>query len=276
MIAICAIRDLPHYRKHAFVEGLRKVGYSIVQSGRPQGPEDLYVGWNRYGSGETMADTWERQSGTALICENGYIGRDSEGRQYYAIAAHGHNGSGWWPEGHDDRWAALGIELKPWRTPTADGHILVCGQRGIGSKQMASPNGWHDHVAARLRTMTKRPIRIRPHPGNQPAKVALEHDLEGAWACVIWSSASGVKALINGVPVFYDAPAWICEGAAQEVDASLADRIEHEPYSKPELFDADRLRAFRRMADAQFSVAEIEAGIPFARFLAAVKTRAAA
>lgn len=265
MIAICTIRDLPHYRKQAFIDGLGRAGYSIVHSGHPQGPQDLFISWNKYSSAEVMADAWERNGGTALICENGYAGRDAEGRQYYAIAAHGHNGSGWWPEGPEDRWSPLNIPLQPWRTPTESGHVLVCGQRGIGSREMASPNAWHDQVAARLRKMTNRPVRIRLHPGNQPAKVPLEDDLAGAHACLIWSSGSGVKALIAGVPVYFDAPHWICEGAAQEIDVSLGQRIEHEPYSAPELFDADRMRAFRRMAWAQWSVAEIESGEPFIR-----------
>lgn len=265
MIAICGIREQPHYRKQAFLDGLRRAGYSIVNSGRPAGPQDLIVSWNKYAAAESMADTWERCGGTAVIVENGYAGRDAEGRQYYAIAAHGHNGSGWWPEGPEDRWAALGIELQPWREPTPDGHILVCGQRGIGSREMASPNAWHDHVAARLRKITDRPIRIRPHPGNQPAKVPLEDDLRGAHACVIWSSGSGVKALIAGVPVFYDCPHWICEFVGIEIDASLQDRLEHNPWSNPELFNRDRLIAFRRMAEAQWSVDEITSGEPFVR-----------
>lgn len=258
MIAICTIRDLPPYRKQAFVEGLRKVGYKIVTAGNPQGPEDLFISWNKYAQNEQMADSWERAGGTAVIVENGYAGRDADGRQYYAIAAHGHNGSGWWPEGSDDRWAALGIPLQPWREPTPDGHILVCGQRGIGSREMASPNAWHDHVSARLRKITDRPIRIRPHPGNQPAKVPLEDDLRGAHACVIWSSGSGVKALIAGVPVFYDAPAWICAGTAKRIQG------EHLEWSIV-TDEWPRLVALRGMAWAQWSVDEITSGEPFVR-----------
>ncbi len=256
MIALCQIRLQPHYRRDAFEQGLRKAGYRLVNSGRPGGPEDVLIVWNKYGAAESMADTWERCGGTVLVCENGYAGRDSDGRQYYAIAAHGHNGSGWWPEGSEDRWAALNIHLQPWREPTATGHILVCGQRGIGSREMASPNGWHDHVAARLRKMTDRPIRIRPHPGNQPAKVPLEDDLRGAHACVIWSSGSGVKALISGVPVYFDAPRWICELGARRVA---------EYSESANLLDLARPATLGRMAWAQWSVAELESGEPFVR-----------
>lgn len=268
MLAICQIRPLPHYRRDAFEAGLRKAGYSLVNAGRPAGPEDLLIIWNRYGASESMADTWERCGGTVLVCENGYAGKDSDGHQYYAISAHGHNGSGWWPEGSEDRWAALNIPLQPWRAPTDTGHVLVCGQRGIGSREMASPNGWHDHVASRLRKMTDRPIRIRLHPGNQPAKVPLEDDLRGAHACVVWSSGSGVKALIGGVPVLFDAPAWICKGASASVSQANLDDLP--------MREVERVAALHRMAWAQWSVSEISSGEPFVRFLEATKIRAAA
>jgi len=271
VIAVCTIRDLPHYRKHAFLTGLVRVGYRVVSSGHAQGPDDLFICWNKYAANEQMADSWERAGGTALIVENGYAGRDAEGRQYYAIAAHGHNGSGWWPQGDEDRWAALGIALQPWREETPDGHILVCAQRGIGSREMASPPNWDGNAARRLRAMTSRPIRIRPHPGNKPAVIPLETDLAGAHACVIWSSGAGVKALIAGVPVYYDAPYWVCSPAAAKA-ASFG--TVHDVWDAPD--DNRRLAALRRMAWAQWSVAEIESGEPFARYLDAIKLRAAA
>lgn len=270
MIVINQIRMQPHYRRDAFEKGLAKVGYRQVQSGRPAGPEDLLVVWNKYGAAESMANTWEQCGGTVLVCENGYIGRDVEGQQYYAISAHGHNGAGWWPDGAEDRWAQLGIPLMAWREETANGHVLVCGQRGIGSREMASPNGWDGSAARRLKALTNRRIRIRAHPGNQPPATPLETDLGGAYACVIWSSSSGVKALVSGVPVYFDAPHWICEagahrafGMAMEQDVPMRD-------------DTLRMQALRKMAWAQWSVAEIESGEPFARFLSAVKQRVAA
>lgn len=261
MIAVSHIRALPHYRRDAFDAGLRAVGYKLLTQARPAGPEDLLVVWNRYGAAHAMANAWEKQGGTVLVCENGYIGKDDQGRQYYAIAAHGHNGSGWWPSnGGERRFEKLGIEVKPW-VKRPDGYALVCGQRGIGSPSMASPQNWHVNAAAHVAKWHPN-VKIRLHPGNQPAKIPLETDLAGAAYCVIWSSSSGVKALIEGIPVIYDAPHWICEGAASRMRMSFEDPT-----------DDERLEALERMAWAQWSVAEIESGEPFARFLAEIRSR---
>lgn len=256
MIAVCQIRDLPHYRKDAFLKGLRTAGYSVSGSGKPSSPLDLLIIWNRYGGLEKTADTWERLGGTVLVCENGYIGQDKHGHQLYAISAAGHNGSGWWVHTGYDRFSTLGIDVKPWNKENKDGHILVCGQRGIGSRTMASPTSWHDKAALQLKVFSSNKIKIRPHPGNQPAKTTLLNDLEGAYGCVIWSSSSGVKALVNGYPVFYDAPHWICSLAAMKVS----------DINKPNYDDKLRELALVNMADAQWTVDEIASGEPFVRF----------
>jgi hypothetical protein len=264
VIAISRIRPLPHYRREAFDAGLRAAGYSVVQSGRPTGPSDLLVIWNRYGPAATEADNWEAAGGTVLVCENGYAGKDKDGIQYYAIAAQGHNGSGWCPSGNVDRFAALGIELHPW-VHRPDGYALICGQRGIGSPRMASPPNWHMNADRRVRAWWPR-TKLRLHPGNNAPAVPLDDDLAGAAHCVIWSSSSGVRALCLGIPVYFDAPHWICEVAARRL-------------ANPErgVFDDTwRARALWRMAEAQWSVAEITSGEPFVRFREAIEQRSAA
>ena len=255
MIALCVIREQPHYRRDAFVRGLQRAGYTITDKGRPQARDDLLVIWNRYGLNEAMADRWEELGGSVLVAENGYVGKDANGHQLYALAVHGHNGAGWWPSGDEDRFAALNLEVLPW-VSRPDGYALICGQRGIGSKQMASPPNWHVNAA---RLWKRSPIRMRLHPGNNPAPnlPKLEDDLAGAQACVIWSSSSGVKALLAGIPVYYDAPHWICADAAMPLRKSF----EIEQSSLDEL----RLQALRRMAYAQWTIAELETGEPFVR-----------
>lgn len=256
--AFCMVRDQPHYRRDAFLTGLAAAGYAAERR-RPKGPVlpgELLVIWNRYAEYNDIASAFERAGGLVLVAENGYLGRDENGIQMYALACHGHNGSGWWPEGDGSRWAKLGVELKPWRASGA--HLYVRGQRGIGSPLMASPRGWHERTAERLRGMGNRRVQVAAHPG----KPAVDPDQErvigtaiaGAHACVIWSSACGVRALVEGVPVFYCAPHWICAGAARHG----IDQIE-----APVMDDASRLSALERMAWAQWSVAEIATGEPF-------------
>lgn len=255
MIALCNIRPKPEYRRDAFEAGLRRLGYAVTIAGDPKDERDLLVLWNRQGPEQELARNWEMKGGTVIVCENGYIGQDSQGRPNYAIAVGGHNGSGWFPVEQDDRFTPLGIDLKPWQKKGM--HLLVCGQRGVGSTTMASPQGWEDRTAVQLRGMGFK-VRIRRHPGRFPAPVSLTDELRGAEACVVWSSASGVRALIEGVPVVYAAPHWICEGAATR----WAERM-----GELKRDDDARHAAFMRMAHAQWSVAEIEAGEPFARIL---------
>ncbi|MCR4331298.1 MAG: hypothetical protein NUV34_01120 [Sulfuricaulis sp.] len=249
-----------HYRHDVFSAGLHAAGYEVC-SGTPEGASDrVLLMWNRYGGYHEQATRFERAGGTVIVAENGYLGKDSNGNQLYAMARHGHNGSGQWYVGGPERWDALGIELKPWRTEGK--HILVCGQRGIGSPTMASPPNWHETAAARLRKISSRPVKIRTHPGNNAPKIPLADDLRDAWACVIWSSGSGVQALVAGIPVIFDAPNWICEGAAIRGVGHFGDL--------EKMLEAEDMRpqAMQRMAWAQCSLAEIETGEPFRRLLA--------
>lgn len=258
--AWCDIREQPHYRADAFQAGLRAQGFQVLMRqlpSEPPGPQDVLVIWNRYSDKELTADRWEAQGGTVLVCENGYVGRDGQGRQYYAIARHGHNGSGTWPDGGPERWGGLGLELRPWREHGE--HLLVCPNRHFGMKGFAMPQDWEPAALKTLRAATKRPIRVRPHPNGGTPVRALAEDLAGAWAVVIWASSCGVHALLAGIPVICTAPWWICRSAAvarlAELEAPLPDR-------RP---------AFERLAWAQWTLEEIERGEPFAHLLSAAR-----
>lgn len=255
MIAMCNIREEPHYRRDAFIKGLRRAGYTLVDKGRPENKEDMLVIWNRYGPNAMMADRWEQQGGSVLVAENGYVGRDSNGHQYYAVALHGHNGSGRWPIGTEDRFAKLNISLMPW-VDRPGGYSLICGQRGIGTKLMASPPDWHKKVYNDLSKNQTRDLRVRLHPGNHAPTISLESDLSGASDCVVWSSSSGVKSLILGIPVRYDAPYWICSKAAWRLNRNGKAQM-------PIGSDCDRLAAMHDMSWAQWNIAELETGEPF-------------
>lgn len=215
-------------------------------------PSDLLVIWNRYAAFADQARLWEQRGGTVLVCENGYFGKDAEGRQYYAIAANGHNGSGRWPEPQHDRLSKLNTEFKPWRTE--GDHILICGARGIGPSGIAQPPGWEIEIQRAINKITKRPTRIRAHPGNNPAKTPLADDFKNCWAVVTWASNCATEALIAGIPVHYCGPFIATAGAATRG----IELIENPP-------TVDRLETFHRLAWQQWSVAEIESGEPFER-----------
>lgn len=253
------VRHEPHYRREAFVGGLKKLGYDVQSNtlGRVQ-PGDVMLTWNRYWDRDQLAKQVERQGGLVIVAENGYLGHDAQGRQLYSLACHGHNGSGWWPEGGPERFDALRVDLRPWRAQGS--FIYIRGQRGIGSPQMASPMDWHKNAARVLAKYTAMRTVVVEHPGKPACDLAaqLASSLAGAHCCVIWSSAVGVQALVNGIPVVYDAPHWICAPAAKRGLANI---------NEPLMDDAARLSALRRMAWAQWTVDEIATGDPFARLV---------
>lgn len=255
MIAINTIRPEPHYRHAAFDAGLKRLGYAVQTAGQPKSRDDLLLLWNLHGANEMRGREWEAKGGTVLVCENGYLGSDAGGQQLYAISVHGHNGSGWFPLGDGGRFARLGIELEPY--VDRDGYVLVCGQRGIGSRTMASPPQWEDKVARHLTGLGHK-VKIRRHPGRNPAPTTLTDDLAGARMCMVWSSASGVKALTLGIPTVYCAPSWICAAAAGHGTAAV---------DTPQRDAHRRLLAMENMANGQWTVAEIEAGKPFVGIL---------
>ena len=249
------LRKDPHYRRDAFEHGLKRLGYSLDSQPKP-GPNSVLVLWNRKpGNEENLARLYESHGSKVVIAENGYIGKDANGHQLYAMALNGHNGSGRWFIGDADRWLKLGIEIKPWREPFAEkGYVLICAQRGIGSKTMASPPGWHRRVLEEQRRFPGAgEMRTRMHPGSLPSKTTLEQDWAGARGLLIWSSSSGVKALVAGLPVCYNAPHWVCAGAGTKYASSRALTFYQGP----------REIALARMAWAQWTLEEIGDGTAF-------------
>lgn len=271
MKAYSLIRQAPPYRREAFESGLKACGFDVrAARPTPQNPCDVFLIWNRYWDNDITATEHEKRGGRVLVAENGYLGMDWKDRRRYALALHGHNGSGQWPSSGvplpagaelGSRFAELGYALAPWRTqhsaPSTQ-HILVCPNRAFGMKGLAMPPNWANDVIRRLRMVTKRPIRLRAHPGNDVPKVPLERDLENCWAVVIWASSAGVHALRHGVPVICESPWWICKQAA---GASLA-QIENPPMDA-----AARLDAFQRLAWAQWHLEEITSGLAFRHLL---------
>ncbi len=259
------IRRQPHYRREAFDAGLMACGYQL-EAGVPQGnvrPGDVLVIWNRMFDTAMYAAQVEKAGGRVVVAENGYLGLCPERRQYYALALGGHNGSGEWKVGEEDRFAALGIEVKPWCS-NPDGHIVVFGQRGIGTSQMASPPNWHVDVAQRLKRVQGRRVLVSPPPGPPAIDPGVTEktiaELQGAYCAVLWSSARGVRALVEGIPVIYQAPHWSCEVAACH-SLDMIDRMAE--FQRDDM----RKRALHEMAWAQWSVDEIAAGLPFRTLL---------
>jgi hypothetical protein len=259
MRAVLEIRKEPVYRREAFERGLQRVGFTIGALSTPQDSSDWLILWNRKkGADEARANAWEALGGTVIVAENGYFARVD--KTYYAISVHGHNGSGWFPVGDEDRFAKLGAVVKPWRPLGEKGReVLVRDQRGIGSALMASPPNWGRKTVAQINLWVggKR-VTLMSHPGDKNKHALDAAALKNADQCVIWSSAIGVRALVEGIPVWYAAPHWICEESAAPFKNFAVSKRDDEA----------RARALHRMSFGQWHFDEIATGEPFARIIA--------
>lgn len=215
-------------------------------------PDDILVIWNRGPGFDAEARRHEAAGSRVIVAENGMTPAvDQDGHQLFSLALGQHNGAGTWFTGVTSRWKSMGIELQPWRPPGAE--IILLPQRGIGVAPVTMPKRWTIETQTRLKALTSRPVRVRPHPGLKSKAPPLEPDLQNAHACVTWASSAGIKALIAGVPVFYCMPKWIGAPAAKHLDIS-------RDLESVKCDDFARVTMFERLAWCQWRISEIASG----------------
>jgi hypothetical protein len=250
---------IDHYQRDAFEAGLSVAGYSIRRSpAAPPREGDVLVLWNRYDRSEPLARSYERAGGVVLVTENAWLGPDKAGH-YFALCRGHHNGAGEWYVGQHPRSHVLDIEFKPWRS--SGEHIVILPQRGMGERGVRMEKDWPGDVERRLRKITSRPIVVREHPGPRStwdASSVAFPEFVNAWAAVTWASGSGIKAIVAGIPVFYEFPKWIGGEAARFgiTDKAGASLIE-SPYLGP------RGTMLRKLSWAMWTAEEIASGEPF-------------
>lgn len=186
------------------------------------GEQDVMVTWNRIGEADRIANRFRR----VIVLENAAWGNGFQGGKWITVAKDRHNTASMFPVGGPERWDALGVELKEWRT---DGETVILPQRGIGSPPTAMPREWTDSA------YTRHKGRVRRHPGTKPAK-PLQEDLAKCGRVVTWGSGAAIQALMIGIPVVSDMPDWIGE---------------------QDNTDEGRLAMFRRLAWAQWRYHEL-------------------
>jgi hypothetical protein len=252
--ALLSLRHVHSTRWSAFRCGLERCGFIVADKPFVPREDDVFVTWNRFPNVESVAQEFERTGALVLVAENPWVKPTGDKREgMVALCSGHHNGAGTWPVGDRARWSSFGIELSPWRS--SGKRVLVLPQRGYGESGVAMPLTWPQNVTARISQFTDRPVTIRPHPGLFHTK---EPDFTKTWCAVTWASGAAIKALVAGIPVFYEMREWIGGAAAR-----CGLRYIEEPYV------GDRLPMFERLAWAQFWLDEIETGEPFARFLEA-------
>ena len=142
------------------------------------------------------------------------------------------------PVGADDRFAKLSFAIKPTRD---DGeYIPVREQPRHRLAADGQSTGWGQRWSCHLVAARAVPGAADGAPWRQGQAGAIWRPWPARAVVVIWSSAIGVRALVEGVPVQHFAPHWICEKWG----------------------DRTRWR-LQRMAHAQWHFDEIASGEPF-------------
>ena len=251
--AVNLLRRVPLYRRDIFDNALKRHGYDVSYNplSNPS-PDDILIIWNRYSSSAKQADAFEKVGATVLVVENSYLDmRDT--KKAFAISLNHHLGGGCWPLPKHSRFELLDITLKPWRTRGKT--VLLLPQRGIGHPSVAMPKNWASKTELRLHKKANRPIHVRKHPELLPEhrRVPLEHDLSKAWCAVTWASSAAIKAIVAGVPVFFEFPEWI----AGSCSIFGTDQINHED---PVQLMGDREEMLSNLAWGQWTTEEVYEG----------------
>jgi hypothetical protein len=250
--------------------------HSLVQAGHtvhdndPSADVDVIwsVLWSgRMAANKTIWDTAQTLRKPVIVLEVGGIMRGTT----WKIGLNGINKDAFFSVGNDAARAnSLGLVLKPWRTH--GDHILICGQhdRSLQWQNMPNASQWFSDTIAEVRKYTNRKIVIRPHPRcpivpvehkfknvikQTPAKRAGTYDdydirFDNAHAVVSWTSNPGIRAAINGYPVF-TGPTSLAFPVANH---NLAD------IESPQMFD--RQQWLNDLAWTEFTIQEIAQGLP--------------
>ena len=104
----------------------------------------------------------------------------------------------------------FGVDIRPWREPNA-GPIVVTTQSELfyRFRMRMTRDQWIKDVIRDIRIYTDRPIEVcnKPDPKDMaktdPHSREFEPMMRNAWALVTHSSSTAVKALADGVPVFW-------------------------------------------------------------------------
>lgn len=293
------VSSVANFRKHSrkveclenFAAGVKKQGGTVVIDYEHRyTPARLAVilGWATTNTGgrnitlrrQIISEQQRRRFHTMCIdasCwkyldPNGTYLRYSLGGPFYDRAEYANRNS------NNAKWleisAKFNIALRTDPVTTNNGHILICMQRDGGfAMKTLDPLQWLTDKLKMLRSHTKRPLVIRPHPGAyqmqdfarfrsfpgvivvDPAESSLIENLHNAHAAVFFNSSASVAAAIANVPIFVDDQSCVSWAVANKDIA----RIE-----SPEHFD--RTQWINDLASAHWSDADGRAGLIWQKF----------
>jgi hypothetical protein len=235
---------------------------------------DVAVIWSHLWSGRMRhnQDVWKtfRDAGRDVIVLE--VGMLQRGRTW-KMGLNGVNRRAWFGQGSQgNRAQILGIHLQPWHQGK---NIVIAVQRSDSEQWSGLPesNAWVEQTVAKIKSVTDRPIVVRPHPRQrisgiegvtvrQPRPVAntydsfdFETDLANAWCVINENSGPGCQSVIAGVPAFVGTDSL----AAPVANLNLLD------IEKPWM--PDRTAWLEDIAHTEWTTQEIASGLPIQRLL---------
>ena len=263
---------------NAMAEGITALGHTVqhrngqvYREGEENEPCDAGALFSLHGTGAGVLRDFKKNGIPLVVVDYGYVrrgtpheGRSHPGKYYFSVGLNGLNGHADF-KNHlmpGDRWEALGVPLKPWKT---DGkYIILCGQKthdaAIGN---IVPRVWAQQVIKQIQEITNRPVIFRPHPmdPSQKRQIGVPHDehhsleeaLRDAYCVVSYNSNSLVESIVNGVPAFALGPGSMVEGVCNK-DLSQIENPQR----------LDRQQWAYNLSYTQWSIDEMRQGLPWA------------
>jgi hypothetical protein len=254
----------------AFSSGLRKLGHTETSTN-----EDVSVIWSvlwrgRMKPNEQIYNAAVKNNKPVIIIEVGNLKRG----QTWRVSLSHVNSQGEFGNDIDldlDRPKKLGVNLQTF-TGNRRPEILLCGQLSDSLQWQNMPvmENWVTSNIAVIREHTDRKIVFRPHPRQAirsnfagisveiPKKIPNSYDdyaINYNYHCVInHNSGPTVQAAIAGTPVVCDSSglAWPVSSTIQNIEAPVL---------------PDRSDWFLKLCHTEWTVDEIQKGLPLARLL---------
>ena len=255
----------------AFEKGLLSQGHEIVDSN-----EDVAVIWSvlwhgRMSANQHIYEECIQRNKPVIIIEVGNLKRNETWR----ICLNHINGLGEFGANEDidvNRPNKLGLQLSPAKTNRKE-EILIATQhqKSLQWKGMPTMADWTLQTIDKIRKITERPIVIRPHPRSpmtgiehefknvkrqQPIQVKGSYDdfdIDYNYHCVInHNSGPPILAAIAGTPVIT---------GSSSLAYPVSDVLEN--IENPKL--QDREEWFTKLTHCEWTVDEIQQGIPIKR-----------
>jgi len=261
----------------AFEHSVVNNGHSICNSSDTKSA-DYHVIWSVLFNGRMAPNqnVWSRAKTfdkPVIVLEVGGIKRGTT----WKVALNGINRDAYFGEDNfqEDRSRKFNLKLKPWQSKGE--YILVCGQheKSLQWQQMPRMSNWFLNTYDEIRKHTDRPIIFRPHPRcrlehierglknvirQEPRHINNTYDdfdmtFNNIWATISYSSNPGIHSVIEGVPAFVS-PSSLAYPVSNDID------FLHD-IEQPML--PDRQQWLEDYSHTEYTISEIEAGIPLNR-----------